>query len=75
MINMDLYGTSYDNLEVIERHSKGKLTVGELKNVLSALLLVFKGRSIDDAILIIDEAQNLDVVTLRTILTSYGKIQ
>lgn len=67
-------GPLYDNLEVIERHSKGKLTVGELKKRIECTPISFlRGRSIDDAILIIDEAQNLDAVTLRTILTRMGR--
>lgn len=67
-------GPLYDNLEVIEKYNKGKVSVSDLKRRIECTPISFlRGRSIDNAVLIIDEAQNLDAVTLRTILTRVGK--
>lgn len=66
-------GGLYDNLESISKHSVFKPSVGDMKKQIEIIPIAFlRGRSFDDTILIIDEAQNLDLVTLKTILTRMG---
>lgn len=44
-----------------------------LKQIICLPLAFIRGRTIDDAIIIIDECQNLDANTLRTLMTRLGK--
>ena len=63
-------GPLYDNLEAITRLSEYHLNANDLAAKIEALPLAFlRGRSFQDTILIIDEAQNLDLTCLKAILT------
>lgn len=58
----------FDNLEAIER--LGGPTVSETKQKIDRTPVTFlRGRNLENVILIVDEAQNLDLVTLKAILT------
>lgn len=62
----------FDNLENIQR--LGGPSVAEMKAKIELTPIAFlRGRSIEQAILIVDEAQNLDLVTLKAILTRVGQ--
>lgn len=64
----------YDNLEAICRVSNDKHNPHELAARVEIVPIAFlRGRSFEDTILIIDEAQNLDLVSLKTVLTRIGK--
>lgn len=67
-----------DNLEALERVSDLKPKSTELLNHFEIEPIAFmRGRSFEDSIIIIDEAQNLDLVALKTLLTrvnEYSKI-
>lgn len=60
-----------DNLESIERLGGPKATEVESK-IEPTPITFLRGRSLEDCILIIDEAQNLDLITLKAILTRLG---
>lgn len=61
----------FDNLQAIER--LGGPTVADMQNKIERVPITFlRGRSLENCILIIDEAQNLDLVTLKAILTRMG---
>ena len=63
-------GPLYDNLEAITRLSEYHLNANDLAAKIEVLPLAFlRGRSFQDTILIIDEAQNLDLTCLKAILT------
>ena len=67
-------GPLWDNLESICRVSKDSLNPNELQHHIEMTPIAFlRGRSFEDTILIVDEAQNLDLVALKTILTRIGK--
>lgn len=79
-------GPLLDNLNNIARNNKDinckgsngraaiKAKVEQLKNRIEVCPIAFlRGRSFEDAIIIIDEAQNLDLTALKTILTRIGK--
>ena len=62
----------FDNLENIQR--LGGPLITEMKPKIEITPIAFlRGRSIEQAILIVDEAQNLDLVTLKAILTRVGQ--
>lgn len=62
----------YDNLDNIER--LGGPTAAEMKYHIEIEPIAFlRGRSLEQCILIIDEAQNLDLITLKAILTRVGE--
>ena len=62
-----------DNLEHIE-HNGGQIHKADALMKIEALPIAFlRGRSFENAIVIIDEAQNLDLTCLKTILTRMGK--
>ncbi len=66
-------GPLYDNLEAIARVKKGNDTPESLiKHVEMVPIAFMRGRSFTDTILIIDEAQNLDLITLKALLTRVG---
>lgn len=61
-----------DNLEQIER--AGVITVKDALSKIEQMPIAFlRGRNFENSIVIIDEAQNLDLVVLKTILTRMGK--
>lgn len=63
-------GPLYDNLEAITHLSEYRLNANDLAEKIEVLPLAFlRGRSFQDTILIIDEAQNLDLTCLKAILT------
>jgi len=62
-----------DNLENLENIGEQINAREELKKIECIPPQYMRGRSIDQAILIIDEAQNLSMLTIRTILTRLGK--
>jgi predicted ribonuclease YlaK len=62
-----------DNLENLETIGEQINAREELKKIECIPPQYMRGRSIDQAILIIDEAQNLSMLTIRTILTRLGK--
>lgn len=62
----------YDNLENIERLG-GPLQTDMISKIEVTPIAFLRGRSIENAIMIIDEAQNLDLVTLKAILTRAGE--
>lgn len=67
-------GGLLDNLESISRHSSYHPSVGDLRQKIDIVPIAFlRGRSFENTILIIDEAQNLSVVELQTILTRLGQ--
>ena len=67
-----------DNLESISRVSAMKPNINDLKSKIDIVPIAFlRGRSFSNTILIIDEAQNLDLTTLKAVLTrfdDYSKI-
>lgn len=66
-------GPLYDNLEAISSISKENLNPKELAQRIEIVPIAFlRGRSFRDTILIIDEAQNLDLTALKAILTRVG---
>ena len=66
-------GPLYDNLEAIASLSNEKLNPKELAQRIEMVPIAFlRGRSFRDTILIIDEAQNLDLTALKAILTRVG---
>lgn len=66
-------GGLMDNLESICRHSTLKPVLNDLKAKIETVPIAFmRGRSFESTLLIVDEAQNLDLVTLKTILTRVG---
>lgn len=67
-------GGLLDNLESISRHSQYHPAVGDLRAKIEIVPIAFlRGRSFENTILIIDEAQNLSIVELQTILTRLGQ--
>jgi PhoH-like ATPase len=66
-------GPLYDNLEAIASLSPDNLNPKELAQRIEMVPIAFlRGRSFRDTILIIDEAQNLDLTALKAILTRVG---
>lgn len=66
-------GPLYDNLEAIASLSKDNLNPKELAQRIEMVPIAFlRGRSFRDTVLIIDEAQNLDLTALKAILTRVG---
>lgn len=66
-------GGLLDNLESIARLSSFHPNVGDLRSKVDIMPIAFlRGRSFENTILIIDEAQNLSIVELQTILTRIG---
>ena len=66
-------GPLYDNLEAIASVSTDHLNPKELAQRIEMVPIAFlRGRSFRDTILIIDEAQNLDLTALKAILTRVG---
>ena len=66
-------GPLYDNLEAIASLSNDNLNPKELAQRIEMVPIAFlRGRSFRDTILIIDEAQNLDLTALKAILTRIG---
>lgn len=66
-------GPLYDNLEAIASLSNENLNPKELAQRIEMVPIAFlRGRSFRDTILIIDEAQNLDLTALKAILTRIG---
>lgn len=67
-------GGLYDNLESICRKSGLKPQLNELKSRIEVVPLAFlRGRSLENTLLIVDEAQNCDLITLKAILTRLGQ--
>lgn len=67
-------GPLYDNLEAIASVSVDNLNAKELAKRIEMVPIAFlRGRSFQDTILIIDEAQNLDLTALKAILTRVGE--
>ena len=67
-------GPLYDNLEAIASVSVDNLNPKELAQRIEMVPIAFlRGRSFRDTILIIDEAQNLDLTALKAILTRVGE--
>ena len=65
-------GPLWDNLEAIARI--GHHNANELEHHIDVVPIAFlRGRSFEDTVLIIDEAQNLDLVALKACLTRFGK--
>lgn len=63
----------YDNLESIARVSEDKLNVNDMAAKIEVEPIAFlRGRSFENTVLIIDEAQNLSLTELKTILTRVG---
>lgn len=66
-------GPLYDNLLAISTLSQRKPNVQNMKMQIEIIPIAFlRGRSFDNSIIIIDEAQNLDLMALKTILTRVG---
>ena len=66
-------GPLYDNLEAIVSVSNDQLNANDLAAKVEVTPIAFlRGRSFRDTIVIIDEAQNLDLTTLKAILTRVG---
>lgn len=62
----------FDNLNNIEK--LGGPTAAEMKHYIEITPIAFlRGRSLEQSILIIDEAQNLDLIALKAILTRIGE--
>lgn len=62
----------FDNLNNIEQ--LGGPTAAEMKHYIEITPIAFlRGRSLEQCVLIIDEAQNLDLVALKAILTRIGE--
>ena len=67
-------GPLYDNLEAIASLSTEHLNPKELAQRIEMVPIAFlRGRSFRDTILIIGEAQNLDLTALKAILTRVGE--
>ena len=68
----------YDNLEAIEIINKGGRNANDMAAKFECEPVSFvRGRSLQNTILIIDEAQNFDIMTLNTLITridTYSKI-
>lgn len=62
-----------DNLNAIENCGKTINAYDALQKIEILPLFSIRGRSIENTILILDECQNLDLTTIRTILTRLGK--
>lgn len=62
----------FDNLNNIERLG-GPLKTDMMSKIEITPIAFIRGRSLENCILIVDEAQNLDAVTLKTILTRIGE--
>ena len=62
----------FDNLNNIERLG-GPLKTDMMSKIEITPIAFLRGRSLENCILIVDEAQNLDVVTLKAILTRIGE--
>lgn len=63
-------GPLYDNLEAITHVSDWNLNPSHLLEKIEVMPIAFlRGRSFQDTVLIIDEAQNLDLTCLKAILT------
>ena len=62
----------FDNLNNIERLG-GPLKTDIMSKIEITPIAFIRGRSLENCILIVDEAQNLDIVTLKTILTRIGE--
>ena len=63
-----------DNLTSLVTHSKDTLNVNDLRSKIEITPIAFlRGRSFEDTIVIIDEAQNLDLTVLKTVLTRIGR--
>ena len=66
-------GPLYDNLEAIVSISADRLNAEDLAKKIEVTPIAFlRGRSFRNTIVIIDEAQNLDLTTLKAILTRVG---
>jgi predicted ribonuclease YlaK len=66
-------GGLMDNLESICKHSSLKPALNQLKSQVEIVPIAFlRGRSFENTLLIVDEAQNLNLVALKTILTRVG---
>lgn len=62
----------FDNLNNIER--LGGPTTAEMKHYVEVTPIAFlRGRSLEQCILVVDEAQNLDLTALKAILTRVGQ--
>ena len=62
----------FDNLNNIER--LGGPTTAEMKHYVEITPIAFlRGRSLEQCILVVDEAQNLDLTALKAILTRVGQ--
>lgn len=82
---MPFMGPLLDNLENIVRtnykgdngQQKKNIIQNKVNDLLSHIeicpIAFLRGRSFEDAIIIIDEAQNLDLTALKTVLTRVGK--
>lgn len=65
-------GGLYDNLEHISAFSG--IAVNDMKHAIECIPPQFcRGKSIENAIVIIDEAQNLSLDTIQTLMTRLGK--
>lgn len=63
-----------DNLRSIVTHSAEKLNVNDLKAKIEITPIAFlRGCNFEDSIVIVDEAQNLDLTVLKTVLTRIGR--
>lgn len=62
----------YDTLSSIE-HLGGPLKTDVLSKIEITPLAFLRGRNLDNCIFIVDEAQNLDLITLKAILTRGGE--
>lgn len=66
-------GPLYDNLEAIAEISADRLNAKDLASKVEIEPIAFlRGRSFRNSIIIVDEAQNLDLIALKTILTRVG---
>lgn len=67
-------GGLYDNIESIAKKSDMHPQVNDIKNKIECVPLAFmRGRSLDNCIIIGDEAQNFDLVSLKALLTRMGQ--
>lgn len=67
-------GGLFDNLESICRKSNLHPTLADIRNKIEIVPLAFlRGRSLENTLLIVDEAQNCDLITLKAILTRMGQ--
>lgn len=63
----------YDNLANIETIG-GQIVANAAKSMIEIVpLFNLRGRTLENTVLIVDEAQNLDLTMLRTIMTRMGK--